>query len=72
MIINPSSVIGITETITLVNLMGQALVVVEESKILLADIQKATENLNEDLALGLVLNKAMRSYKDMHGYYGYG
>jgi receptor protein-tyrosine kinase len=64
--------IGVTETLVLANLMGQALVVVEESKTLLTDIQKATENLNEDLALGLVLNKAIRSHKDMYGYYGYG
>lgn len=64
--------IGVTETLVLANLMGQALVVVEESKTQLADIEKATENLNEDLALGLVLNKAIRSHKDMYGYYGYG
>ena len=64
--------IGVTETLVLANLMGQALVVVEESKTLLADIEKATENHNEDLALGLVLNKAIRSHKDMYGYYGYG
>jgi protein-tyrosine kinase len=64
--------IGVSETLVLANLMGQAIVVVEESKTLLADIQKATENLNEDLALGLVLNKAIRSHKDMYGYYGYG
>ena len=64
--------IGVTETLVLANLMGQALVVVEESKTPLADIQKATENLNDDLALGLVLNKAIRSHKDMYGYYGYG
>ena len=64
--------IGVTETLVLANLMGQALVVVEESKTPLADIQQATENLNDDLALGLVLNKAIRSHKDMYGYYGYG
>jgi len=64
--------IGVTETLVLANLMGQALVVVEESKTQIADIKAATENLNEDLALGLVLNKAIRSHKDMYGYYGYG
>jgi receptor protein-tyrosine kinase len=64
--------IGVTETLVLANLMGQALVVVEESKTKLDDIKKATENLNEDLALGLVVNKAIRSHKDMYGYYGYG
>jgi len=64
--------IGVTETLVLANLMGQAIVVVEESKTYLSDIQKATENLSDDLALGLVLNKAIKSHKDMYGYYGYG
>jgi receptor protein-tyrosine kinase len=64
--------IGVTETLVLANLMGQALVVVEESKTQIEDIKKATKNLNEDLALGLVLNKAIRSHQDMYGYYGYG
>jgi len=64
--------IGVSETLVLASLMGQALVVIEESKTLIADIKKATENLNEDLALGLVLNKAIRSHQDMYGYYGYG
>lgn len=64
--------IGVTETLVLANLMGQAVIVVEESKTSLADIKSATENLNEDLALGLVLNKAIRSHKDLYGYYGYG
>ena len=64
--------IGVTETLVLANLMGQAIIVVEESKTSIADIKAATEHLNEDLALGLVLNKAIRSHKDLYGYYGYG
>jgi receptor protein-tyrosine kinase len=64
--------IGTTETLVLANLMGQALIVVEESKTSIADIKTATEHLNENLALGLVLNKAIRSHKDLYGYYGYG
>jgi protein-tyrosine kinase len=64
--------IGVTETLVLANLMGQAVIVVEESKTPITDIQAATEHLNEDLALGLVLNKAIRSHKDLYGYYGYG
>jgi len=64
--------IGVTETLVLANLMGQAVIVVEESKTSIADIKFATEHLNEDLALGLVLNKAIRSHKDLYGYYGYG
>ncbi|MBA6290448.1 XrtA-associated tyrosine autokinase [Colwellia sp. MB3u-4] len=64
--------IGVTETLVLANLMGQAVIVVEESKTSIVDIQAATEHLNENLALGLVLNKAIRSHKDLYGYYGYG
>jgi protein-tyrosine kinase len=64
--------IGVTETMVLASLMGQALIVVEESKTSIADVQAATRHLNEDLALGLVLNKAIRSHKDLYGYYGYG
>ena len=64
--------LGVTETVVLSGLMGQAVVVVEESKTPIEDIKKATANLNEDLAVGLVLNKAIRSHKDMYGYYGYG
>ncbi len=64
--------IGVTETLVLANLMGQALIVVEESKSSINDIKSATEHLNEDLAVGIVLNKAIRSHKDLYGYYGYG
>jgi len=64
--------IGVTETLVLANMMGQAVVVVEESKTQIEDVKNATANLNEDLAVGLVLNKAIRSHKDLYGYYGYG
>jgi len=64
--------IGVTETPVLANLMGQAVIVAEESKTLIADVKQATEPLNEDMAVGIVLNKAIRSHKDMYGYYGYG
>jgi receptor protein-tyrosine kinase len=64
--------LGITETLVLANLMGQAVIVVEESKTQIEDIKKATENLNADLAVGIVVNKSIRSHKDIYGYYGYG
>jgi len=64
--------IGVTETLVLANFMGQALIVVEESKTSINNIKAATESLNEDLAVGIVLNKAIRSHKDLYGYYGYG
>jgi receptor protein-tyrosine kinase len=64
--------IGVSETQVLASLVGQALVVVEESNTLISDVTEATKNLSEDLALGIVLNKAIRSHKDLYGYYGYG
>ena len=51
--------IGVTETLVLAGLMGQALVVVEESQTSIESIKAATEHLNEDLAVGIVLNKAI-------------
>jgi len=65
-------ILGITETPVLASLMGQALVVVEESKTKIDDIKRATSQLNEDLAIGLVMNKTLNSTKDAYGYYGYG
>lgn len=64
--------IGVTETLVLANLVGQALVVVEESKTTIESIKVATESLSEDLAIGIVLNKAIKSHEDLYGYYGYG
>ena len=64
--------LGVSETLVLSHLMGQALIVVEESKSKISDIQKATENLDEQLALGIVINKAIRSDGQLYGYYGYG
>lgn len=64
--------IGVTETHVLANLMGQAIIVVEESKTKITDVQKATEALDENLAVGIVINKAIRTHKDLYGYYGYG
>lgn len=65
-------ILGVTETPVLASLMGQAIVVVEESKTKLDDITKATSQLNEDLAIGFVINKTLKSTKDSYGYYGYG
>ncbi|MFT5756244.1 MAG: protein-tyrosine kinase [Alteromonadaceae bacterium] len=64
--------LGISETYVLADLVGQAVIVVEESKTYIEEVKKATQNLNEDLAIGLVINKAISSHQDMYGYYGYG
>lgn len=65
-------ILGVTETPVLSDLVGQAVVVVEESKTKTDDVKRAVSQLNEDMAIGLVMNKTIRSKKDVYGYYGYG
>lgn len=64
--------LGVTETPVLASLVGQAVVVVEESRTKLDHIKKATSQLDENLAIGFVLNKTVKTSKDIYGYYGYG
>lgn len=64
--------LGVTETMVLTNLMGQAMIVVEESKTTMNNLITATENFNEKIALGVIVNKAIKSHQDLYGYYGYG
>ncbi len=65
-------ILGVTETPVLANLVGQAIIVVEESRTKLDDVKKASSQLNEDMAIGFVMNKTVKSQKDVYGYYGYG
>ena len=65
-------ILGVTETPVLSNLMGQAVIVVEESKTRVEHIKTASSMLNDEMAIGLVMNKALKSTKDLYGYYGYG
>lgn len=65
-------ILGVTETPLLSDLVGQAIVVVEESRTKTEDVKIAVSLLNSDIALGLVMNKAIRTKKDIYGYYGYG
>ncbi|WP_019028755.1 XrtA-associated tyrosine autokinase [Colwellia piezophila] len=65
-------IIGVTETPVLSDLVGQAIIVVEESKTKTDDVKMAVSQLNSDIAIGLVMNKTIRSKKDIYGYYGYG
>lgn len=60
--------LGINETAVLANLAGQALVVVEESKTRLADLNSALETLDPDMAKGFVMNKSQRLRSGEHGY----
>ena len=65
-------ILGVTETPVLSSLVGQAVVVVEESKTKLDDVKRAVSQLDEDIAVGFVMNKTVMSKKDEYGYYGYG
>lgn len=65
-------ILGVTETPVLSHLVGQAMVVVEDSKTKLSDVKKAASQLNEDIAIGFVMNKTINTQKDGYGYYGYG
>jgi receptor protein-tyrosine kinase len=65
-------ILGVTETPVLSSLVGQAVVVVEESRTKIDSVKRAVSQLNEDIAIGCVINKTLRSKKDVYGYYGYG
>ena len=64
--------IGVNETSVLAGMCGQAVVVVEENKTNLNELEKAIGLLPPDLATGFVINKATRSADKGYGYgYGY-
>lgn len=65
--------LGINETVVLSGLVGQALVVVQQDKTKLASVKQAVSQLDENLAVGFVMNKAIRKTFSQYGYgYGYG
>ncbi|TLU65865.1 exopolysaccharide biosynthesis protein [Thalassotalea litorea] len=65
-------ILGLTETAALSQLMGQAIIAVEENKTSIQKVNRACAMLNEDLAKGLVLNKALQSHKELYGTNSYG
>jgi protein-tyrosine kinase len=65
-------ILGINETAILSDLVGQAVLVVEESKTRVESIKHAVSQLNENIAIGFVMNKSVSAKKDVYGYYGYG
>ncbi|ALT00328.1 exopolysaccharide biosynthesis protein [Lacimicrobium alkaliphilum] len=67
-IVDTPPLLGINETAVLANLAGQALIVVEESKTKLADLNSAVETLDPDMAKGFVVNKSLRLRSGEHGY----
>ncbi|AEP30667.1 XrtA-associated tyrosine autokinase [Brumicola nitratireducens] len=69
-IIDTPPIIGINESAVLANFAGQAVVVVEEGRSRLSDIQKTVERLNPNMAIGFVVNKSLNT-SEQTGYYGY-
>jgi protein-tyrosine kinase len=70
-IIDSPPMLGINESAVLAGFAGQAVMVVEEGKSKLNDIQKAVARLNPEMAIGFVVNKSTNSNADDTGYYGY-
>jgi protein-tyrosine kinase len=67
-IVDTPPLLGINETAILANLAGQAIVVTEENKTRLHDIKKAVSQLNPEMAIGFIVNKAQGSNNDGNGY----
>jgi protein-tyrosine kinase len=70
-IIDTPPLLGINETAILANLAGQALMVTEESRTKLVDVQEAVKQLNPEMAIGFVVNKSQKvNTKGLgYGYY---
>jgi receptor protein-tyrosine kinase len=70
-IVDTPPLLGINETAILANLAGQALIVTEESKTKLVDVEQAVKQLNPEMAIGFIVNKSERvdSKGSGYGYY---
>lgn len=65
--------VGVVETVTLSNLVGQAAIVVEQNKTKVSDVKQAVSLLNNEIEIGFVINKAVHKAGSGYGYgYGYG
>ncbi len=69
-------ILGINESAILASFAGQAVVIVEEGRSKLTDINSSMERLSDELAIGFVINKTVNisrsdGYYGKYGYYGY-
>lgn len=67
-IVDTPPLLGINETTILANLAGQALVVTEEFKTKLFDVEKAVKHLNPEMAIGFIVNKTEQVNLEGGGY----
>ena len=70
-IIDTPPLIGINESAVLASFAGQAVIVTEEGRTKLNDINSIVDRLNPDMAVGFVVNKAVNESADNGNYYGY-
>jgi protein-tyrosine kinase len=69
-IVDTPPLLGVNETAILANLAGQALVVTEEFKTKLIDIDNAVKHLRPEMAIGFVVNKTEQGNQESgYGYY---
>jgi receptor protein-tyrosine kinase len=65
--------LGVNETAVMAAMCGQAVVVVEENRTRLAEIEQSVSLLPKDMAIGFLINKAHRNQGKGYGYgYYYG
>lgn len=69
-IIDTPPLIGINESAVLASFAGQAVIVTEEGRTKLNDINSIVDRLNPDMAVGFVVNKAVNESAE-NGNYGY-
>lgn len=70
-IIDTPPLIGINESAILASFAGQAVIVTEEGRTKLNDINSIVDRLNPDMAVGFVVNKAVNESANNGNYYGY-
>lgn len=70
-IMDAPPLLGINETAVLANLAGQILIIVEEDQTHLGDLKQAVEQLDQDKAIGFVMNKAKKQGSTTGYGYGY-
>ena len=70
-IIDTPPLIGINESAVLASFAGQAVIVTEEGRTKLNDINSIVDRLNPDMAVRFVVNKAVNESADNGNYYGY-
>ena len=70
-IIDTPPLIGINESAILASFAGQAVIVTEEGRTKLNDINSIVDRLNPGMAVGFVVNKAVNESAENGNYYGY-